>query len=226
MTNSVRKIEPTKRQETLVPQAAHSKLAKRALWFNTAVISGVVGSSCGIGLLTATYASLMLTGENSGYYLNLLGVFFPGYTSSPIGAWIGAFWAFLFAAISSAVVFQVYARAISMNFARSLSFDHTAQTASNQLVIMISPVALGVAIGTILAAQLVLSTSWLVVSGKASNSPHAALLAHYLPFYTVSIPGALIGAVSLFVYGFVFAYLFAFLYNLFVKIWVGAGHGK
>jgi len=200
-----------------VPAAANSKLAKSALWFNTWVLGIVLGACCGAGLITVTLASVALTGENAGYYLNLLGIFFPGYSATVGGAWVGGFWAFLFAGLSSATVFQVYARAIRMDFGRALAFDASASQTRSQLVILISPRALGIAIGTILAVQLFLSTTWLVVTGRAAHSPHAALLSNYLPFYSVSLPGALIGAVGMFIYGFVFAYIFASIYNVFVK---------
>ena len=214
------------RSDALVPEAAYSKLAQKALRFNTIVLSVVIGLCCGIGLLAATYLSIALTGAQSGHYLNLLGVFMPGYSATALGAWAGFFWAFVYSALSSAVVFLAYARAIRMNFDRSLSFDGKGRNVASQLVIMVSPAALGIAVGAILAAQLILSTGWLVVTGRAANSPHAALLANYLPFYSVSLPGALIGGIGIFLYGFVFAYIFAFFYNLYVKLSVGSGRAR
>jgi hypothetical protein len=219
-----KRTQPAARPEHLPPASASTHFARRALWFNTVVLACVIGACCAIGLIIVTYGSIALTGANSGRYLNLLGVFFPGYTASPVGAWIGGFWAFLFAAISSGVVFQVYARAIAMNFDRSLYFDHHAKHLPHQLIIMISPRALGLAIGAILALQLALSTTWLVITGQAAYSSHAALLRNYLPFYKVNLMGAVIGGFEIFIYGFVFAYIFSVIYNYFVKKLVGAGH--
>jgi hypothetical protein len=202
--------------ETIVESAVQSHLVKKALRFNTVVLAIVVGLGCAFGLVVMTYASLALTGNSAGHYLNLLGVFLPGYKVSLTGAWIGAGWTFAFAAISSAVVFRVYARAIGMNFTQSLWFDGS-MPAPTQLVIMVAPKALGLSIGLTLALQLMLSTTWLVITGRADESFHAALLANYLPFYKVSYFGAIAGSIGIFLYGFVFAYLFASVYNTLVK---------
>ncbi|MCI0466405.1 MAG: hypothetical protein L0Y57_05285 [Beijerinckiaceae bacterium] len=198
-------------------RVTHSALIRRALWFNTAVLAGVLGMCCGLGLMAATYASIALTGENAGHYLNLLGVFLPGYSATPAGAWIGGFWMFWFAALSSAVVYQVYARAIRMDFAKRISYDNRGLQTPAQLIILISGPAFGFAMGAMLALQLIVSTLWLVVRGTAAESVHAALLANYLPFYTPSISGAFIGGAWLFSYGFALSYLFAVIYNLVVN---------
>jgi ABC-type Fe3+ transport system permease subunit len=76
--------------------------------------------------------------------------------------------------------------------------------------------ALGLALGVMLALQLVLSTTWLVVRGTAGESRHAALLSNYLPGYSVSIPGSLIGGGWLFLYAFVASLLLAKVYNTIV----------
>ncbi|MCI0537313.1 MAG: hypothetical protein L0Z50_19025 [Verrucomicrobiales bacterium] len=156
--------------------------------------------------------------------MNLLGVFLPGYSATPAGAWIGGWWMFIFASLSSAVVYQIYARAIRMDFAKNLAYNHRSPHAPAQLVILISGPALGFALGAMLALQLIISTLWLVARGTAGESVHAALLANYLPFYTPSVSGAFIGGLSLFVYGFMLSYVFAAIYNFVVKTNVRRPH--
>lgn len=78
-------------------------------------------------------------------------------------------------------------------------------------------VALGVAIGTLLAAALFMMTAILLVKGAAPGEPigaHLGLLGVYLPGYTVSWMGGLIGAVWAWVGGFVVGFIWAVLWNL------------
>lgn len=155
-----------------------------------------------------TYLSLAATGENAGRYLNLLGIFMPGYRASAVGAWIGFFWAFLYAAISGGVLYQVYMRAAGGRA------EYTACPGAADLIMTrLSGWALGLALGSILAAQLFLSTAWLIIRGTAGESTHAALLAYYLPGYSVSWTGAALGAFWVFGYTLALSMLFASIYN-------------
>jgi hypothetical protein len=191
---------------------------RRAIWFNTLVLAVVTGTGCGVGLFALTHLSLAITGENAGEYLNLLGIFFPGYSASPQGAWVGLFWGFVAAAFSGAFVYQVYARTLGLDALTSAHFRYDERRTISPLTLKISGHALGVALGGLMAAQLILTTSWIVLRGTADESPHAALLAQYLPGYSVSIPGAVVGAAWLFGYAYFFARLFAGVYNAVVSL--------
>ena len=191
------------------PADDNAALLRRGLWINSIILSVGFGLCCGSALLMATYLSLAVTGENAGLYLNLLGVFMPGYRASVAGAWAGFFWAFAYAAISGFVVYQIYVRA---------GGKPSAVTSPNQLPTMrLSGRALGVALGAALAAQLYLSCAWLLIRGTASESPHAVLLASYLPGYSVTWLGAAIGAFWLFVYALLLSMLLAWIYNSIVR---------
>ena len=72
--------------------------------------------------------------------------------------------------------------------------------------------ALGIALGALFALQLFLSTNWLVVRGTA-DKPERGLLGQYLPGYTVSLQGSLVGAVELFAVAFVLSHVLASIYN-------------
>jgi hypothetical protein len=181
---------------------------KRALWLNTILLSVGFGLCCGTALLFVTLLSIGVTREQAGLYLNLLGVFMPGYEASAAGAWIGFFWAFVYAAISGGVVYQVYIRA-----AGAKSGWAAGPGSSIFVTARLSGWALGLALGSLIAAQLFLSSAWLIVRGTADESAHAALLANYLPGYSVTWIGAAIGAVWLFGYALALSMLFARIYN-------------
>ncbi|MDX2238682.1 MAG: hypothetical protein NW203_14055 [Hyphomonadaceae bacterium] len=197
--------------------SADAAAFNRIVWFNTVILALTFGTACGALILVATYLSIALTGAEAGMYLNLLGVFFPGYSATPLGAWAGFFWGFMFAGLSGGLVYQIYSRSAGRDWAKSVTIDAAAPHAPLPLTLLLSGRALGLAIGAILAIQLVVSTAWLVLRGTADESVHAALLSHYLPGYSVSLPGALIGGIWLFAYGFAFSFLFANVYNFLVK---------
>jgi hypothetical protein len=57
-----------------------------------------------------------------------------------------------------------------------------------------------------------------VVRGTAHESIHAALFSNYLPGYSVSITGALLGAVEVFAVVFIACQLLASVYNKIVEM--------
>lgn len=220
-------VEPALREKQAELTPADIASIKRGIWINSILLSLAFGACCGAAVMFATYLSLAITGENAGYYLHLLGVFFPGYTVTAGGAWIGFFWAFLFAALSGLVVYQIYVRAVGVRALRTM-VAAPPNDAYWRMTVRLSGRALGLALGAMLALQLVLSTTWLVVRGTAGESRHAALLENYLPGYTVSIGGSVIGAFWLFLYAFAASLLLAKVYNTIVERRAARGrrHGK
>lgn len=208
-------VEPAPREPNGDLTPADLASLRRGIWINSILLSVAFGVCCGAAVMFATYLSLAVTGENAGYYLHLLGVFLPGYTVTAGGAWIGFFWAFLFAALSGLVVYHIYVRAVGVRALRTLVSAPPSDTYW-RMTVRLSGRALGLALGAMLALQLVLSTTWLVVRGTAGESRHAALLANYLPGYTVSIGGSVIGAFWLFLYAFAGSLLLARVYNMIV----------
>ncbi len=193
------------------------KLLARGVRMNTIVLAVVLGLGCGLGLFFFTHLTLAVFGPRAGYYLHLLSVFFPGYEVSAAGAWIGLFWGFVFAALSGALMYQVYIRSTGHDVTEDVTPDPDKEHLLAPPIIKLSGHALGLAFGVIFAAQLILTTTWLVVRGTADQSYHAMLMSNYLPGYSVSILGALIGAVSLFAYAYAMSRLLAYVYNLIVS---------
>ncbi len=82
-----------------------------------------------------------------------------------------------------------------------------------QATLRLSGHALGIALGGLMAAQLLLTTNWLIVRGTAEQSPHAALLKYYLPGYSVDLVGSLIGAVEIFAFTYALSLMLSGVYN-------------
>jgi hypothetical protein len=81
----------------------------------------------------------------------------------------------------------------------------------------IDPVALAVAMGAVGALGLFLMTVALLVKGAppgAPVGPHLALLGIYLPGYSVSWTGSVIGALYAFLLGGVTGFVWAVMWNL------------
>lgn len=83
--------------------------------------------------------------------------------------------------------------------------------------------ALGIAVGALFAVLLWLATAILLLKGAPPGEPvgpHLGLLAHFLPYYTVSWGGSIIGLVEAFVIGFVVGGALATAWNLAHHIWL------
>ena len=85
---------------------------------------------------------------------------------------------------------------------------------------MFDSVALGTAFGTLNAFLIWGATTLLVLKGGDVVGPHLELLSQYFPGYSVSSPGALIGACYGFFSGFAFGYVFAVLRNFLLRIYI------
>lgn len=179
---------------------------------NTLLFAIVCGVMAGATLLVATFVALLRGGPEAGYFLGLLGVFLPGYRVSFEGAWIGLLWGGAIGAVFGAIMYRVYARGIRQQVEDYLRRGHLA-TPIARSVLRLDGHAVGLALGTVAALGLVATTNWLVVRGTADESEHAALLAHYLPGYTVSTGGSLVGAVEVFAVAYVSCRLLAAVYN-------------
>lgn len=195
------------------------KLLHAAIRFNALILGLTAGTLAAVVIYFATQASIVKWGSESGNYLGLLAIFFPGYSVTSSGAWVGAFWAFVYSAALSSLSYRFYGRVLGTRIADILlSTQPSENPVLKPSTLRLHGVSLGLAIGAIAALGLFLSTSWLVVRGTASDSVHAALLSHYIPGYSVSIFGGLLGAIELFLFVFVGCFLLAIVYNKIVEI--------
>lgn len=195
------------------------KLLNAAIRFNALMLGLTAGTLAALIAYFATHASIAKWGSDSGNYLNLIAIFFPGYTVSSGGAWVGAFWAFVYFGTCSALSYRLYGRVLGTRIADILlSTVPTENPVLRPSVLRLHGFSLGLAIGAIAAVGLFASTAWLVVRGTADESVHAALFSNYIPGYSVSILGGLWGAVELFVLVFIACQLLAAVYNKIVEI--------
>jgi len=185
--------------------------------WNTLLFAGICGLMGALTLLCMTYLSLYRGLPSPGHYLNLLGVFLPGYRVSAEGAWIGFLWGGLLGAVSGAVIYRIYARSIRQQVADYFAGDKSAD-ALEYVVLKLHGHSLGLALGGIAALGLLITTNWLVIRGTADESVRARLLSHYLPGYSVSLPGSIVGAVEIFVIVYLFCLLLGVIYNWVVTL--------
>jgi hypothetical protein len=77
--------------------------------------------------------------------------------------------------------------------------------------------AWGIGMGLLLGAVLFIATNILVIRGGPNMGQHLGLLAIYLPGYSVSFVGSLIGFVYAFVGGYGLGRLLGMVYNYLLK---------
>ena len=198
------------------PAPIDEKLLHATVKLNTAMFAGLCGAIAGITLLSITYASMLRGLPRPGHYLSLLGVFLPGYSVTPEGAWFGLLWGFLLGALVGTVTYRVYARGIRARVAEHLA-GQGSRDDLQRAVLRLDGYSLGLALGTVAAVGLLATTNWLVIRGTADQSVHAGLLSQYLLGYAVSPAGSLVGAVQVFVVAYAGSVLFAAIYNRIVE---------
>jgi hypothetical protein len=73
--------------------------------------------------------------------------------------------------------------------------------------------AWGIAMGLLFGLCLFVATNVLVLKGGPEVGPHLSLLSNYLPGYSVSFGGSIIGFIYLFVIGYAVGRLIGTVYN-------------
>ncbi|MDH3314536.1 MAG: hypothetical protein OER43_02040 [Gammaproteobacteria bacterium] len=194
------------------PVMINEVLLHATVKWNTRMFAGICGLIGALTLLCMTYLSLFRGMPDPGHYLSLLGLFLPGYTVSAGGAWVGFLWGGLIGAVSGAMIYRIYARSIPQQVADYFAGNRSIHTLEN-VVLKLHGHSLGLALGSLAALGLLITTNWLVVRGTADESVHAALLSQYLPGYTVSTSGSILGAVEIFVIIYLFCVLLSVIYN-------------
>jgi hypothetical protein len=192
------------------------QLLRAAVRLNTWMLAGVLSVIFGFTLFGVTYWALLIDRPGPSGILNLLGVFLPGYEVSHSGAWVGLFWGAVIGALCAVVFYRLSARRLTRP-APALTPPDKSAYPMHGVVLLFNGTTMGVALGLLLAAGLFASTNWLVLRGTADSSVHAMLISNYLPGYTVSLLGSLVGAAELFVLTFIASWLFCGIYNRIVK---------
>ena len=84
----------------------------------------------------------------------------------------------------------------------------------------LDPVAFGFSLGLTSGMLIFAATLFLIFRDGANAGPHLALLSNFVPGFAVTVPGAMIGLLGLFLLGFFFGSILAYLRNL--AVFVGA----
>ncbi len=192
---------------------ADADVLNAAIRVNTIIMAVTFGLLGGAILWLSTTILLLRGGYKVGLHLSLLSVFFPGYSVSWSGAWIGLAWGIACGALSGAILYWSYARTLRERI-DSRILESSGAAAITPPVLVFSGNALGVGLGTLMALQLFVTTNWLVIRGTAAQSNNAWLMSQYLPGYSVSLPGSIIGAIELFAAAFVLSHVLAGIYNI------------
>jgi hypothetical protein len=87
------------------------------------------------------------------------------------------------------------------------------EIALNDALLRLNGRAWGIAVGLLFGGGLFLATNILVVKGGPNVGAHLGLLSVYLPGYSVSFIGSLIGFVYMFVIGYAVGRLIGIVYN-------------
>lgn len=203
--------------DSTVLDEAEGKVLNAAIRVNTVMAAVVIGLLGGVFLWSSTAILLWRGGADVGAHLSLLSVFFPGYSVSWSGAWIGLLWGFVYSALAGIVLYWSYARTLRERLGELIVESRAASTLTPP-IFLLSGNALGIGLGASTALQLLLTTNWLVARGTASESNNAALLSQYLPGYTVSFPGSIVGAVDLFLVAFIASHALAAIYNTVARL--------
>lgn len=89
----------------------------------------------------------------------------------------------------------------------------TEEIALSDVMLRLNARAWGIAIGLLLGGGLFVATNVLVLKGGPNVGPHLGLLSVYLPGYSVTFVGSLIGFIYLFVIGYAIGRVIGMVYN-------------
>ena len=205
-------VRPLSETIPLLSDSSDAQALSAVVRLNVGISAVGLGLGLGLILFVGTNLSLALS-QHPGRYLNLLGVFMPGYSASAGGAWIGLLWGAIYGAISGGALAWLYARSLGARIMAQVVWDAASARQLRPPLLRISSHTLGIGLGAIAALQLVFTTLWLVLRGTADESVHAKLLSYYLPGYTVTLQGSILGGLELFLLVYLSSVLVGETYN-------------
>jgi hypothetical protein len=198
---------------TPIDIAIDEKLLHATVKLNTLLCAGVSSLVAGLGALCATYFMMQGGLPETSYFLDLVGLFLPGYEVSTPGAWIGFLWGALFGAIAGGVTYRFYARSIRRQVSDYAFGSRTSDSLEN-IVLSLYGHPLGLALGGVLAFCLLISTNWVASLDASGGRLRAAeLLSHYFPGYSLTLTGSIVGALEVWLLVYVLCRLLSGIYN-------------
>lgn len=188
--------------------------ARALVRFNTQLMGFLFGFLGSAALFVVTLALVIYGGDEPGPFLGQLRYFFPGYSVTLGGAFIGALWGGGAGYALGRVLGLAYGSWMFKSTTQALErlSDSELENALQPRVVLLDAKSFGLMSGGLLALGLVVSTSWLWFT-TGHWSPHLALLSNYLPGYEPTFTGSLVGAIWIFVYGTLAAGAVAWIYD-------------
>ena len=204
---------------TQIPEKVNDELLSFAIKLNVKLLGFVFGLTLGFVVFAMTIISFQ---QGGGEHLHLLNIFFIGYSISIQGAFIGFFWGFVYGGVFGGFLYFTYSRSIGSKISEVLKNNEQRDVFLNPQILKIESHFLSFAMASAIALVFVISTGFLVLRGTADESIHAAQLAFFLPGYTVSFVGSLIGGIELFFITYFSFLVFGYAYNLIADYrWAG-----
>jgi len=196
-----------------------SRLSGSLARFNAISLGIIVGLILGIGLWLSTAVLLVQGGPETGRTLSLLGQYFPYYEVSWPGAFIGLAWAFAAGVLLATPPAWLYYRATARVVER-----HAVEPEERIGLLQIPDfaVAAGLAVGN----AILMATWWLLLKHRPGEplGYHLGRLGQFLPAYSVSLTGGLIGFAWFFAIGAAAFGCVAWIYNTLALR--GGHHGR
>ncbi len=185
-----------------------SRLSGSLARFNALSLGTIVGLVLGGGLWLATVILLLEAGPETGRTLKLLGQYFLFYDVTPAGAFIGLAWGFVTGFVLTTPPAWLYYRSAAREAERLV-------LRPARRVGLIRAPAFSVACGLLAGNALLLATWWLLLKHRPGEplGAHLGRLSQYLPAYSVSLVGGLIGFAWMFTITATSAACVAWIYN-------------
>jgi len=180
---------------------------------NALTLALVAGTLTGAGVFLVTMALVLKGGSDVGSTLGLLSHYLPGFTVSVGGAFLGLLWGVV---IGSALAYGpawIFYRGV-LGVVERLGLEAREEDLLRTDVSVHLP-SFAAAFGLFCAQAVLLATLWLIVKHEPDEplGPHLALLEYYMPGYSVSVPGALVGFAWALAEGFTAFLLVGWIYN-------------
>jgi protoporphyrinogen oxidase len=193
-----------------LPNNIDNELLNSVIRLNMKLLGLVCGVFFGLTLFLITLFSHI---KGGGDYLNLLSTFLIGYFVSIEGAFVGFLWAFIFGGLFGAFLYLTYSKLLGSGIVVFLSDGEGRTLFFNTQILKIENRSLSLAVFCFVAVSLILLTDLVVLRGIGDESTHAALISFYLPGYTISFVGSIIGGIELFAITYILFLVFRYTCN-------------
>lgn len=187
----------------------------RALARRNALALGVaVGVLAAAGVWLATVVLVVRGGPDTGAHLGLLSQYLPGYSVDLGGAFVGAGWGFVLGFLFTVPAACIYFLG-ALRQARGVLRAPERTAELGERTGRLDTPSFGLAAGVLAAVGILLATLLLVLKHDPGEplGPNLGLLGQFLPGYSVSLPGAFLGAGYAFLVAGGAALLVASVYN-------------